>query len=241
MDLKAWQQNWDELGKDDPLWLVVSDPSKKGGRWDPEEFFATGREEIRGVLADLDKLRLSVPRRRALDFGCGVGRLSQALAEQFDEVHGVDISPSLLENAKRFNRFPNKCTFHLNAENGLPMFESNYFDLVYSCITLQHIEPRFAKNYIREFARVARPGGAIVFQALRPVWWRALVPEAAVGVWRRFKHGGKPYIGMFAMSHRTITGALESAGARVVHVAPLWCENKRFLSFQYFATKGQRA
>ena len=39
-------------------------------------------------------------RRSALDFGCGIGRLSQALAEHFDQVYGVDISPKMIELAR---------------------------------------------------------------------------------------------------------------------------------------------
>ena len=56
MDLNAWQKNWNELGKDDPLWVVLTNPAKKGGRWQPEEFFQTGIEEINGLLAKLASL-----------------------------------------------------------------------------------------------------------------------------------------------------------------------------------------
>ena len=236
MDLNAWQKNWDELGKNDPLWLVLGN-RPGGGQWGAEEFFQAGRDEIRNVFAELDGLLVSVRRSRALDFGCGVGRLCQALAETFEEVHGVDISPSMIEHARRFNRFPDRCKYHVSAENGLPMFPSDHFDFVYSVLTLQHIEPRFARNYLREFVRVTRPGGVMAFQVLKPVLWRGLVPQRAAEAWRRFKHGRKPYIGMFGMSGREVTRAVEAAGAKVIQVSPLPCDTSRFLSYKYFATK----
>ena len=45
------RQQWEELGRVDPYWAVISEPGKKGGRWDPEDFFASGANEIRAVLA----------------------------------------------------------------------------------------------------------------------------------------------------------------------------------------------
>ena len=237
MDLKGWQQNWDELGKDDPLWLVISDPSKAGGKWDVAEFFETGRSEIRQNLDEVARAGITLRFQRALDFGCGVGRLSQALAEKFDEVHGIDISPSMIGHAQKFNRVGEKCRFYISADNGLSMFPDEHFDFVYSSITLQHIEPRFALNYIRAFARVLRPGGAIVFQALSPVFWRSLVPQPAVSLWRKFKHGDKPYIGMFGIPRKKIEDTLTSAGAKVVAVLSRSSDTSRFHSFQYIATK----
>jgi ubiquinone/menaquinone biosynthesis C-methylase UbiE len=237
MELNDWQKNWDALGKDDPLWVVLTDPSKTDGRWKPEEFFETGREEIRGVLARLGEMGVKPGRERALDFGCGVGRLSQALAEHFDEVHGVDISPSMVGHATRFNRFPDRCHYHINAADGLPLFPADHFDFVYSNITLQHIEPRFGKNYIREFVRVLKPGGIVVFQVLKPVFWRSLVPESAVRTWRRWKHGDKPFIGMFGVAQGEITSLLDHAGAKILRSESFPSDTPRFVSFRYTAVK----
>ena len=40
-------------------------------------------------------------RRAALDYGCGVGRLTLPLAERCEHVYGVDVSPSMLREAAR--------------------------------------------------------------------------------------------------------------------------------------------
>lgn len=168
-DLKAVRDTWDHLGRRDPYWAVLTNPGKEGGRWDPEEFFATGRREIEELLDAVGHLLPA--RRRALDFGCGVGRLSQALAEHFDRVDGVDVAPSMVALAEEHAaagrspaRATERCTFHLNQRSDLRLFEDGTFDLVYSNITLQHMETALAKLYLDEMLRVLVPGGTAVFQ-----------------------------------------------------------------------------
>jgi ubiquinone/menaquinone biosynthesis C-methylase UbiE len=164
MNLKRLRRNWDALGKTDPLWAILSVPEKKGNRWDLEEFLATGQEEIDNTMADLATLGLEPKSGRALDFGCGAGRLTQALADRFDEVWGVDIAPSMIELAHRYNRHPARCRYFLNDRPDLRLFEDGSFDFIYSNITLQHIEPTYHGSYLTEFLRVLVRGGLLVFQ-----------------------------------------------------------------------------
>jgi ubiquinone/menaquinone biosynthesis C-methylase UbiE len=237
MNLDEWQKNWNALGEDDPLWVVLTDPAKKGGRWEPAEFFNEGTREIESVLSDIARLGHRLQRGRALDFGCGVGRLSQALSAHFEAVHGVDISPSMLRHANRFNRFPGKCAYHLNSEDDLRLFPENHFDFVYSSITLQHIEPRFAKGYIRDFIRVVKPGGLVVFQALKPAFWRGLAPEPLVRLWRRIKFKGRPFIGMFGIRDAEMAELLRNAGAITLRAESSLHETTRWTNRRYFLTK----
>jgi tRNA/tmRNA/rRNA uracil-C5-methylase (TrmA/RlmC/RlmD family) len=132
ISLETSQKNWDQLAKEDPLWAILTDPSKKDGRWQPEEFFQTGVAEIAKVMQDLSRQGLTPGRDRALDFGCTVGPLSQALAGWFGEVHGVDVSPSMIELANRFNNHRDRCHYHLNADGHLRRFPDNHFDLLYN-------------------------------------------------------------------------------------------------------------
>jgi len=164
MELKEVGLNWDEFGKQDPLWAILTDPRYRGNRWDPDKFFETGRSQITGVMSELDRLGVKVPRGRALDFGCGVGRLTQALCGHFDQCSGVDIAPSMLAQAERFNKYGSRCRYFLNQTDNLHLFPDNSFDLVFSVIVLQHVEPESAKRYIREFFRILSPGGLVVFQ-----------------------------------------------------------------------------
>ena len=158
-EFRHLQETWDALGAEDPLWAVLSAPGTRGNRWDPGRFFATGQAEINGLFDDLTARGARMRLGRALDFGCGVGRLTQALADRFERVDGVDIAPSMVAAARRFNRHGDRCAYHVNDRADLSLFRDGVFDLIYSRITLQHIPPEFTKRYIVEFARVLSPGG----------------------------------------------------------------------------------
>jgi SAM-dependent methyltransferase len=164
MRLSALQQVWEDWARADPLWAILSDPSKSHGRWDRDEFFSTGRDEIRGLMEDLSERDIAVRRHRSLDFGCGIGRLTQAMAEFFDVCDGVDISPTMIRKARDDNRHPDRCFFWLNDQPDLGIFPSNTFDFIYSNIVLQHIEPDVSERYVREFVRLLADGGIAVFQ-----------------------------------------------------------------------------
>jgi SAM-dependent methyltransferase len=164
VDLDDLQRNWDEWGRRDPYWAIISRPDRRGNRWDLDEFLRTGIDEIDALYARLQELGVAVRPGRALDFGCGVGRLTQALARTFAECDGVDIAPSMIERAHELNRFGDRCRYHVNDRDDLALFDDGVFDLVYSDIVLQHIAPEFSAKYVREFARVLAPGGILVFQ-----------------------------------------------------------------------------
>jgi len=219
MELDYWKQTWEELGKDDPLWVVLTHESKRGGKWDVKEFFETGRAEIADMFRDLSSFHLPRARGRALDFGCGVGRLTQALAAEFAEAHGVDISSSMIGHANRFNRWPEKCRFHVNAADDLKLFGQDEFDLIYSNIALQHIEPTYAKRYIREFLRILKPGGVAVFQVLTATWRRRLFPQFLVDRYRAIKFKGAPYFGMFGLPEREVRRLLVEGNGRIVSLS----------------------
>lgn len=164
MNLNELQKNWNRLGKQDPLWAVISYPDKKGRKWAPEQFFQIGKDDIANFFEYLTNLGIAVRRRHALDFGCGVGRLTQALAPHFEEVVGVDIAPSMIKAARESNRFGDRCRYYVNDRDDLALFEENSFDLVFSLLVLQHIRPDYIRRYLAEFLRVLAPRGVLYFQ-----------------------------------------------------------------------------
>jgi SAM-dependent methyltransferase len=163
--LRTLQSNWEGLAQRDPFWAICSDPQKRDQQWDRASFFATGEAEVSTVLEHLRALGLAVDYTGGtLDFGCGVGRLTQALARRFQSCHGVDISPTMICLARECNQYPATCQYLVNDSDQLSLSWENQFSFVYTSIVLQHIQPTYTMNYLREFIRVLRPGGILVFQ-----------------------------------------------------------------------------
>jgi len=172
VSLKADRREWDDLAQEDGMWAVCSQPERRGS-WTAVEFFATGEQEIAGMIAGLGEQGLMPPAGRALDFGCGLGRLTRALSRRFDEVVGVDASPTMIKGAQQLNADVRNCRFALNEGSDLAALATASCDLVLSLITLQHVSSRAAiRAYIREFVRVTAAGGTIVFQLPASVGWR---------------------------------------------------------------------
>lgn len=164
MNLARLQKNFETLAADDPLWTVLSDNAKRGGKWDPEEFYQTGEAEILDIEKRLAVLGIPLQGETALDFGCGVGRLSFALSRRFDSCIGIDIAPSMIDFAQQNAGRGNVCTFILNTESNLNCLHETSLDFAYSDIVFQHIPPRYAKQYFIEIANRLKPGGHFVFQ-----------------------------------------------------------------------------
>lgn len=164
MEFEGLAEIWNELGEKDPLWAILSHPEMEDGRWAHEQFFRSGQLEIEALMEEITFLDFPLVRGRVLDFGCGVGRLSQALCSYFDEVHGVDVAASMVAMANQLNRLPDKVSYHVNERADLGRFADQTFDCLYSRLVLQHMAPEYAKQYIAEFMRILKVGGLAIFQ-----------------------------------------------------------------------------
>src|SRR5207248_6286253 len=103
--------------------------------------------------------------RDALDFGCGAGRLTVALAEHFERCLGLDISARMIERARAVSDGMQNCRFDVLDSSGLAGVETGSFDFIVSRFVLQHMPSNLEKTCsIREFVRVLRPGGLLCFQ-----------------------------------------------------------------------------
>ena len=228
-------RTWTRLGDQDPMWAVLTDRGKRG-RWSPEEFLATGVDEIAAVMTRLDELGLDVGRERALDFGCGAGRLSHGLASAgFGEVLGCDISPTMLDKAREI--VPDAtCRFVQVTGTDLSAVETDSVDLVYTCRVLQHMPPALAHGYVREFWRVARPGGVVVFQMpTQPsasVAGRVLA-ALPVPVARLLRRGME----MHGTPEPEVRALVDSLGARVVAADPDTSAGSRWDGRLYVTTR----
>jgi SAM-dependent methyltransferase len=155
---------WEELAQTDAFYAILSDPEKKGNKWDLAEFLTTGENEINALIHHLAEHEIPFETDVALDFGCGVGRLTQALSRKFNKVYGVDVAPSMILRAQGLNKFTDRCEYVLNGRPDLSLFPDGKFSFILSSIVLQHLPPELARAYLVEFARILRPGGLMVFQ-----------------------------------------------------------------------------
>jgi SAM-dependent methyltransferase len=189
MSLDRHKEDWERLAEVDPLWAVLTAPEQKDGGWNTDAFFATGEEEIAGVFSEVERLGRTPGRARALDFGCGVGRLTRALGTRFETAVGVDISEAMVEQARRLNEAFPACDFRINTTADLSQFETGSFDFIYSSLVLQHL-PSVAhvEGYVAEFLRLVRPEGLVVFGIPRHISFPySLQPRRRVyGLLRRF-------------------------------------------------------
>src|SRR4051794_25391105 len=162
--LRTVTRHWRRLGAEDPMWAVYVAPSTRGGSWDTDEFFATGRAEIARVMSFVTDAGVSTPTRVAVDFGCGVGRLSQPLADRFERVIAVDVSEPMLAQARELSGAYANIDFRLNQRDDLGFLTSDSVDLVYSSLVLQHLPRHLAAGYLGEFLRVLSRDGVAVVQ-----------------------------------------------------------------------------
>ena len=247
MGLRATQRNWELFARTDPLWAILTDSSKRGNRWSAEEFFATGRDDVALVLEQLAEAHVAVNRGRALDFGCGIGRLSQALAAEFASVTGVDISPTMIELAREHNR-AERVQYILNSRPDLSCLPGGHFDFVLSLIALQHVPRRNIVRYLREFARVLAPGGVAVFQVpsrmaalprSRLSRLRLRAEMAAARLYHRWLRRDQPFQDMFGVPVEKVIGLLSDAGLELLDVRMDRAAGREWLSFRYTARKPQ--
>ncbi len=232
MRLSSVQRYWDRQAHADPMWAILTDPAKAGGRWDAEEFFATGVHEIGFFMEQAKAWGVPALRRSALDFGCGIGRLTQALAGHFEHAYGVDISLKMIELARQHNRHGARCEYMCNPAGDLNRFADGSIDMIYSWITLQHMRPRHARRYMREFLRVLAPEGLLLFQyPSKPIRLRFRMAR-----WKGLLATPRPMY-MNGMNRDDVVRLLELGGCRVLDVQQDDTSIPGYHSFCYAVTR----
>jgi SAM-dependent methyltransferase len=251
MKLDDVRQTWDGLAATDPLWAVLAEPDKSGNRWRTDEFFETGRAEMQAVMDHVSGLGVEPGRQTAFDFGCGVGRLTQALAEHFEVVIAMDISAVMLARAREHNRHGNRCQYLLNERDDLAQLADASIDFIYSSRSLQHTPPRYIRTYLKEFLRVLKPSGILVFQLPSHYSTRGIgarlrgkirefIPTALLTLYRRLRHGRLPPFDVFGIPQSQVTSILKDQGAQVIHVEQFDAGLDDWVSLRYYVTQPGR-
>jgi SAM-dependent methyltransferase len=172
---------WERFGREDPYFGVLADErfTSDNIAEHRDDFFNSGRAFVRHVLQRYEKHFGALPHGRALDHGCGVGRVTLPLAEQFTSVVGLDISPSMLAEARaNASRLGIRNVEFALAGDRLSN-ASGEFDFVNSVITLQHIPVRRGLPIISRLLEKVHPGGGFQIHLSvrtdrlpsRALWW----------------------------------------------------------------------
>jgi len=153
------REDWNKRAQDDAHYFVAFGRRQQ----DDEEFFDSARDLVLGLKEELKRFPKGNPRaRRALEIGCGPGRLLRPLSDCFGEIHGVDVSDEMVRRARqKLAHIPHAHAHHA-PNSDLSAFADLSFDLVYSYAVFQHIPSRdVVFGYLREACRVLKPGGII--------------------------------------------------------------------------------
>jgi SAM-dependent methyltransferase len=170
MDLEVNRRFWDAKAQENAYWYVSSyGPYEERNL---EDFWNSGPLIWRDLKAAIG----FEPRGSevVVEIGCGVGRLTRAMAPEVGHVHALDLSVEMLARARELPL--DNVTFHQADGQSLAGLPDDTADLVLAYCVFQHLPSHeVLGGYLREMLRVARPGGLVAF-TLTPRTWHARVP-----------------------------------------------------------------
>jgi SAM-dependent methyltransferase len=153
LEVAAWMRNdWEQRARTDAK-RFINDREFRGF-----DFALSGCRDAYLILYQIqDRLRHDM---RMLEIGCGIGRMLPYFACLFAEVHGIDVAPTMIAQAReRLAAFRN-VHLHLGSGRSLEGIADGSLDLVVSFQVFQHIPDRdVIADYVHESFRVLRPGG----------------------------------------------------------------------------------
>lgn len=162
--LEQMRRDWNERATQDAQQYVYT----RDLATDESDFEASGRVNYDQLVRPFLPVLLcgrSPKNCRVVEIGCGLGRILRPFAENFLEVHGVDVSAEMIDRARQRLRDCPNVTLHLSSGIDLSSLPDKHFDLAFSYLVFQHIPSRpVIQSYIREAARVLKPGGALKVQ-----------------------------------------------------------------------------
>jgi SAM-dependent methyltransferase len=135
------------------------------------DFFT--RAKVDHLLALGDRHLGNLRHRSVLDVGCGNGGTDSYLSPWVGELHGVDVSPQMVDESRRRNTSGLYQTYDGST---LP-FPDRSFDVTFAACVMHHVPPVAWDSFAAELVRVTRLDGlAMVFEhnPLNPLTRRAV-------------------------------------------------------------------
>jgi 2-polyprenyl-3-methyl-5-hydroxy-6-metoxy-1,4-benzoquinol methylase len=201
-------REWIGFGERDPHWsvLVNDDFIMPNIAAHEDEFYRTGEPDIAVAMAMIRRNRGTKHFRQALDFGCGVGRLTLALAPHVDAILGIDISPPHLVWAR--DRAAKTGIVNARFESIArveDLARRPGQDLILSLIVLQHNPPPVMAALLRALLDLLNPGGLALFQLPTYLDGVSFSIDAYFGNWQ-------PPMEMNALPQNVVFDVIHQAG-----------------------------
>ncbi len=213
-----WQNSMTEIGVQGMEKLLPRDAT-----W--EHVLQSGRDDL--ALGMQYSQMQTGKDRVAVEIGCGVGRVTQALGEHFGRVIGLDVAPALIEQARAKNVNEHVSFQVSNGECLTPAgVAPGAVDTVFSYEVLYIVDPLTLQRYFHDVATLLSPGGEFVFQMnVAPLAWKTRASYAlrqalwlcGVKSWRGWPTG--PGFRRYAYSKPGVCRMVADAGLQVLRVA----------------------
>jgi SAM-dependent methyltransferase len=193
------RSDWERRARENAPFYICTTAAESA-----EAFAASGEKDLATQV--LDGLEVS-PEWAALEIGCGIGRLLKPLSTRVRRAVGVDLSEEMLRRGREYcaDR-PNVELLRTDGAGRLEGLGDGEFDFVFSHIVFQHLPRKaYVDRYLREAARVLKPGGLLRVQVdgRARQFFRRVVADSWSGV---------------VFSARELARRLERAGFRVTEV-----------------------
>jgi len=165
--MNTGKRNWEQFGKKDPYYWVTTDSKYKDARLSKDvqrDFFDNADKYLESIFKIIKRhLDSTFHPERALDFGCGVGRVTIPLARRCKYVLGLDVAESMIAEARnnKERHLLNNVAFSAQADRLLSGSEP--FDFVHSIYVFQHIRTKQGLKIFIQLVDTLKENGIGIF------------------------------------------------------------------------------
>jgi 2-polyprenyl-6-hydroxyphenyl methylase / 3-demethylubiquinone-9 3-methyltransferase len=210
----------------------------QAARWWSPRGDMRGLHDINPARIDYIERRTRLAGARVVDVGCGAGLLSESLAAAGARVTGIDMSPAMLEAARRHaGRSGLKVDYRMTTAEALAEGEPAAFDAAVCLELLEHVPD--PGSLVAACARLVRAGGDVFFATLnRTVAARVLAvwtAERLLGIVPKHTHDWRRFIRpeeLCALAEKAGLAKMDISGLRYIPFIR-WCRLTRDPSINY--------
>ena len=148
---------WERMAKRNAKFYIAS---FKGKGITEEEFRQSGEDDYNRLLV-IDNKREDI-KGTFLEIGCGTGRMTEFIAQDWEKVVAVDISGEMIRQGKKRLKDFGNIEWHETDGETIPLKDSSV-DFAFSYLVFQHIKTKgMIKRNFKEVLRVLKPNGVFL-------------------------------------------------------------------------------